>query len=101
RESSKQLQDLNVAYFTISVDTPEDNKKFAEKYDLDYPILSDPTKTVAGAYGVLLASRPFAARWTFYIDKDGIVRELDRSIKADQAGSDIAAKIKELGLASK
>ena len=101
RDSSKELRELNVAYFTISVDKPEDNKKFAEKFDLDYPILSDPTKSVAGSYGVLLGSRPFAARWTFYIDKDGIIREIDRSVKVDQAGSDIAAKVKELGLASK
>jgi peroxiredoxin Q/BCP len=101
RASSKELRELNVAYFTISVDKPEDNKKFAEKYDLDYPILSDPDKTVAGAYGVLLGSRPYAARWTFYIDKDGIIKEVDRSVKVDQAGSDIAAKVKALGLASK
>jgi peroxiredoxin Q/BCP len=101
RDSSKELRELNVAYFTISVDKPEDNKKFAEKYDLDYPILSDPTRTVAGAYGVLLGSRPLAARWTYYIDKDGIIREIDRSVKPDRAGSDIAAKVKELGLASK
>src|SRR5262245_60036155 len=101
RESGKELRELNVAYFTISVDKPEDNKKFAEKYDLDYPILSDPSKAVAGAYGVLLGSRPYAMRWTFYIDKDGIIKEIDRSIKVDQAGSDIAAKVKELGLASK
>jgi peroxiredoxin Q/BCP len=94
------LHDLNIAYFTISVDKPEDNKKFAEKYDLDYPILSDPNKVVAGAYGVIHGSRPFAQRWTFYIDKEGTVREIDRSIRVDQAGSDIAAKVKELGLAS-
>ena len=103
RDSSKELRELNVAYFTISVDKPEDNKKFAEKYDLDYPILSDPTRSVAGSYGVLLGSRPFAARWTFYIDKDGIIREIDRTVnqRVDQAGSDIVAKVKELGLASK
>ena len=101
RDSSKELRELNVAYFTISVDKPEDNKKFAEKYELDYPILSDPTKSVAGSYGVLLGSRPFAARWTFYIDKDGIIREVDTSVKVDRAGSDITAKVKELGLASK
>ena len=46
RANSKALKDLNVAYFTASVDTPEDNKKFAESLDLDYPILSDPDKTV-------------------------------------------------------
>ena len=53
RENSKALHDLKVAYFTASVDTPEENKKFAKSLDLDYPILSDPDKSVAKAYGVL------------------------------------------------
>ena len=57
RANSKALKDLNVAYFTASVDTPEENKKFAESLDLDYPILSDPDKTVAKAYGVVHAGR--------------------------------------------
>src|SRR5262249_13611462 len=38
RANSKALHELKVAYFTASVDTPEENKKFAESLDLDYPI---------------------------------------------------------------
>src|SRR6187431_3229849 len=66
RENSESLKPLNVAYFTASVDTPELNRKFAESLKLDYPILSDPDKSVAQAYGVL-SDRGFANRWTFYI----------------------------------
>jgi peroxiredoxin Q/BCP len=99
RESSKQLHELKVAYFTASVDTPELNKKFAESLDLDYPILSDPDKTVANAYGVM-SPRGFANRWTFYIDKEGIIRGIDKSVNAPQAGPDIAAKVKGLKLAA-
>jgi peroxiredoxin Q/BCP len=36
-----------------SVDTPEDNKAFAEKEHADFPLLSDPSKKVATAYGVV------------------------------------------------
>ena len=101
RANSKALHDLKVAYFTASVDTPDLNKKFAESLDLDYPILSDPDKTVAKAYGVFSADRGIALRWTFYIDKDGIVQAIDKKVNTDQAGTDVAAKIKELGLAAK
>jgi peroxiredoxin Q/BCP len=100
RENSKALHDLKVAYFTASVDTPEENKKFAESLDLDYPILSDPDKSVAKEFGVLNPARGMAARWTFYIDRDGVIKAIDKSVKAPQAGPDIAAKLKELGLAS-
>jgi peroxiredoxin Q/BCP len=61
---SAPLKKLNVAYFTASVDPPDVNKKFAESLSVDYPILSDPDKSVAKAYGVL-GSRPTAQRWTF------------------------------------
>lgn len=99
REHSAALKPLNVAYFTASVDTPEDNKKFAEKLGLDYPILSDPDKSTAEAYGVVNPTRKVAQRWTFYIDKDGVVKEVDKKISTKTAGPDVAAKLKALGLA--
>jgi peroxiredoxin Q/BCP len=102
RDNSKALHELKVAYFTASVDKPEDNKRFAEELKLDYPILSDPEKTVAQAYGVI-SPRGFANRWTFYIDKEGTIRAIDKAVQSrtEQAGSDVAAKIKELGLEAK
>ena len=100
KEHGESLRPLGVAYFTASVDTPEDNKKFAEKLDLDYPILSDPTKSVAQAYGVV-SERGFANRWTYYIGKDGTIKEIDKKINVATAGTDVAAKVKALGLNSK
>jgi len=98
--SSAKLKPLGIAYFTASVDTPELNKKFAESLELDYPILSDPDKTVATAYGVVHGERKVAERWTFYIDKDGVIKDIDKGVqkKTETAGDDIAAKAKELGL---
>jgi peroxiredoxin Q/BCP len=99
RENSKSLKDLKIAYFTASVDTAEQNTKFAKSLDLDYPILSDPDKTVAKAYGVLNTARGFSNRWTFYIDKEGVIKKIDKEVKVDKAGADVAANVKELGLA--
>jgi len=101
KENSSTLKPLNVAYFTASVDEPDLNKKFAESLDLDYPILSDPGKKVAEAYGVVHDDRKVAERWTFYIDKNGVIKEIDKKVQSrtKQAGEDLAAKIKELGLA--
>ena len=44
-------------YFAASVDTPETNASLRRRSGLDYPILSDPTRDVARAYGVLVAER--------------------------------------------
>jgi peroxiredoxin Q/BCP len=90
-----------VAYFAASCDTPEVNKKFAQSLEADYPILSDPEKNVAKAYGVVDEKRSNPARWTFYIGLDGRIAHIDKSVKSGQAGQDIVTKLEELGVPKK
>ena len=100
KANGEALRATNVAYFTASVDKPEDNLKFSDKFTFDFPILSDPEKNTAKAYGVLNA-RGMANRWTFYIDKDGVIKEIDKNVNTKQpeaAGRDVETKIKSLGL---
>jgi peroxiredoxin Q/BCP len=89
---------FDVAYFTASVDTAEVNRKFAESLEVDYPILSDPDKAVAKAYGVVTAERANAFRWTYYIGKDGKILFIDKQVNTSTAGKDVAAKLAELGV---
>ncbi len=92
----------------ISVDTPEDNKGFAEKEKADFPLLSDPSRKVAEAYGVLRApgaAQPdaprYAQRWTFYIGADGTILYIDKTPGTQNAGQNVVAKLKELGIKEK
>ena len=66
----------------ISVDNPEANKAFAAKIGATFPILSDPQKTTAKAYGVLNFTRLFANRVTFVIDEDGVIQHIDKGSDA-------------------
>jgi peroxiredoxin Q/BCP len=84
----------------ISVDTPEDNKKFAEMHEADYPILSDVSKEIANRYGVLGPSG-LARRWTFYIAPDGKILHIDNAVKPASSGPDMVAKLAELNVAKK
>ena len=95
--NGEKIRKFNVSYFMISVDPIEDNTKFAASEKADFPMLADPTKATATAYGVL-SERGFANRWTFYIDKDGVIREIDKKVVAANAAPDLAAKVKELKL---
>ena len=101
RQDGKALREFDVAYFTASVDTPEENAKFAESLELDYPILSDPGRKTAEAFGVLNKERNVAQRWTFFIDKDGKILEIDKKVRAEQHGKDIAQKLADLGVEKK
>lgn len=98
RANSATLKGTNVAYFTASTDDQKTNADFAKSLDLDYPILCDPDRKVGMAYGVVAAPTGYAKRWTFYIDKDGVIKGIDKMIKTGKAGEDCVAKLKELGI---
>ena len=86
----------------ISVDTLEDNKGFALKEQADFPMLANPDKKVAFAYGVIAADAPpnrqFARRQTFYINPEGRIAFIDRAVKPQTSGPDIVARLGELGV---
>lgn len=76
----------------------ETNTKFAASLGLDFPILSDPAKNTARAYGVLGVTG-FASRTTVYIGADGRLLEIDRNVSARTHGDDVVATLKRLRVA--
>lgn len=96
RDSRDEIQRFDVAYFMASVDSVAKNTDFAAEYELDFPVLADPDKTMTADYGVLGASG-FANRWTYYIDAQGIVVQIDKSTNPSSAGRDLARSMAELG----
>ena len=88
---------MNVSYFAASVDSVEANTKFARSLGISYPILSDPAKDVARAYGVLSPSG-FASRWTFYVGADGRLLDVDKKVSAASHGKAVVARLNELGI---
>lgn len=90
-----------VQIFGISNDSVEINRQFAEKNQYRYPLLSDPDKSYARALGVLNPTNGFAYRWTFIIDKKGVIREIDKSVNPRTHGRDLSTKLEALGLSGK
>ena len=111
-ENGDKIRQYDVQYFMASVDSAEKNEEFAKatsvmingkeimKSEADFPLLSDPTKEIATAYGVLNA-RGVANRWTFYIGKDGKILAIDKAVKPDTSAQDMVAKLGELGVAKR
>ena len=98
-----KIRKYDVAYFMASVDPVEGekgNKAFAESEKADFPILSDPNKEVAAAYGVL-NERGMSNRWTFYIDKNGRIAAIDKAVKPPTSAEDMLARLAELKVATK
>ena len=89
----------------ISVDSLEDNKAFALKEQADFPMLANPDKKVAFAYGVIAPDAPperqFARRWTFYIDPAGKIADDRQGGEACESGQEIVANLTELKVPEK
>ena len=90
-----------MAYFAVSVDDPDTNRKFAESVEADYPILSDPTGETAKAFGVLGKDGKHARRWTYYIGADGTIKDVDREVKPASAAPDVVQRLESLKIPKK
>jgi peroxiredoxin Q/BCP len=82
----------------VSLDEPEKNREFAESLGAKHVLLSDPSGEAAKAYGVAGFGGLFAKRWTFYIDREGVIRAIDKNVSTSTAGQDIARKLTDLGI---
>ena len=99
-EHGDLIRKYDATYFMASVDPldgAQGNKAFAETHKADFPLLSDPTKETAKAYGVLMP-QGFSNRWTFYIDKSGKIAHIDKDVakRLETSADDMAAKLTEL-----
>ena len=90
-----------MVYFMASVDGLDTNKAFAESLDSNFPLLSNPEKDVAMAYGVVNDDRPFPQRWTFIIGPDGPILGVDEDVNPSTAGADLVAQLTDLNVAKK
>jgi thioredoxin-dependent peroxiredoxin len=77
RDRSGEYSDAGAVVLGVSPDKPKALKKFADKYDLPFTLLSDDGHKVAEAYGVWAEKSMYGRKYwgnertTFVIDADG------------------------------
>lgn len=81
QEALPDFSDLKVKVLGVSPDPPEKQKKFADKYDLNFPLLCDEEKSMAEDYGVWGEKKLYGKtymgiiRSSLLIDEEGNVEE--------------------------
>ena len=84
----------------ISADAPERQKKFEQKYDLPYTLLSDADKKMANAFGVMKEKNMYGKkvmgieRTTFIIGADGKIAQVFHKVKAEGHAEEVLAALK-------
>ncbi len=89
RDVQGDFDKAGAAILGVSIDSVKSHEKFAEKYHLPFPLLSDEPKAVTNAYGVFKEKSMYGKsflgveRTTFLIDKQGIIRKIWPKVKVD------------------
>ena len=82
----------------VSADTPAANKKFREKFDFPYDLLSDEDMSMSVAYGVADADAARPSRKSVLIGPDGKVAKVFPKVRVKGHVDAVIAAIDEAGL---
>jgi len=86
-DNLERLTASGAAVVGISPDTVASHRKFADKYGLTFPLLSDPGAAVAQQYGVWVEKQQYGRKYmgidrsTFLLDEEGRIRRIFRKVK--------------------
>jgi peroxiredoxin Q/BCP len=102
RDAFPKFQNLNIKVFGVSVDSVESHKKFAEKHQLPFTLLSDIHKKVVNLYGVWgeknFMGREYEGtlRTSFLIDPTGTVEKIYINVKPEKHAEEVLKDLKHL-----
>jgi peroxiredoxin Q/BCP len=97
RDQSAELQQNGLTVIGISKDSPGSHKKFSAKYNLNFTLLSDPTKGTIAAFGAL-GKKTFMGkeymgilRTTFLINPSGTIAKVYENVTPNDHAQQILA----------
>ena len=102
RDAFPKFQNLNIKVFGVSVDSVESHKKFAEKYQLPFTLLSDVHKKAVNLYGVWgeknFMGREYEGtiRSSFLIDPTGTIEKIYIGGEAGKHAEEVLKDLKRL-----
>jgi peroxiredoxin Q/BCP len=101
RDSFAKLKKAGVIVLGISRDTVKAQKKFADKYDIKYPLLADSEMELIKRYGLLVEKKMYGkpvtgvARTTYVIGADGKLVHIFENVKPEGHAEEVLALLKK------
>lgn len=99
RDSHDELSKLGLVVLGVSKDSVKSHKKFAEKFNLPFPLLSDVDGVLCEAYGVWrkkkFMGREYMGieRMSFLIDEKGNIAKIYETVKPKEHTQEVARDI--------
>ncbi len=82
----------------VSFDKPETNRKWAEKNNLPFKLLSDRDKALANQVGAARALIPLPKRISYLVGADGLVLVAYPDVKPGEHAGEVLADLERLGV---
>ncbi len=89
RDNQPQFDAASVKVFGVSSDTLKSHARFRSKYGLGFPLLADPDRTLAQAFGAVGMKKMYGKasigviRSTFVVGPDGTIEKTFSPVKVD------------------
>ena len=102
RDAIASYKKLDVPVFGVSPDPVDDVKRFADKFQLNFPLLADADHSVAEKYGVWQEKSMYGkkymgvARTTFIIDPDLKIARVFEKVKPEGHDQEVLAALREM-----
>ena len=99
RDVFAEFKKVNAVILGVSKDKPVTHKKFAEKYRLPFPLLSDEKGKVCNQYGVWRKKKMYGkevmgiVRSTYLIDPEGIIKKVFPKVQVEEHAQQILAEL--------
>jgi peroxiredoxin Q/BCP len=97
----EQFNALGIAVFGVSMDSVASHKKFADKYNLQFPLLADTDKQLIEAYGVWIEKSMYGKKYmgisrsSFLIDTKGKIEKVWEKVNTKTHAQDVLKYIAE------
>lgn len=97
RDGMEDLKGLGIQVLGVSTDGIKAHENFKNKYELNFPLLSDKSKEIIKLYGVKSAFGT-AKRETFLINSSGEIIHIWTKVNTKKHAEEIVEKANELGV---
>jgi peroxiredoxin Q/BCP len=97
RDEIKRFEKKGAVIIGVSIDSVESHKKFSQKFDLPFPLISDAKKELVKKYGVWKEKSMYGKKYmgiertTFVIDEKGKIIHVFPKVKVDGHSEEILA----------
>jgi thioredoxin-dependent peroxiredoxin len=89
RDRMQDYVEAGIQVYGVSLDSPESHREFREKYDLNFPLLTDEGGRASESLGVLRENRKGANRVTFLLAPDGTISKTYPEVTPDTHADEI------------